>query len=113
MGKVFLAQRDDAEVLEFIKESGLPQFTSRSIVYEEEYLAELALVRNQGYALDNGEYLRGVRAVAVGLGNHRGLPLAIWVVGFSGSMGNEMMPQIIEATTETAKTLRAALRDNS
>ena len=113
VGKVFLAQRDDAEVLEFIKESGLPQFTSRSIVYEEEYLAELALVRNQGYALDNGEYLRGVRAVAVGLGNHRGLPLAIWVVGFSGSMGNEMMPQIIEATTETAKTLRAALRDNS
>jgi DNA-binding IclR family transcriptional regulator len=109
VGKIFLAQFDDEYARRMIKQHGLPRFTSRAAVSEEEYLAELERVREQKYALDNEEYLPGVKAVAVGLGNHRGLPLAIWVVGFAGSMGEETMPRIIKETMETTVTLRKAL----
>ena len=109
VGKVFLAQLEDEQVHRYIKKHGLPSFTSQSIVKEEDYLLELDRVREIGYALDNEEYLPGVKAVAVGLGNHRGLPLAIWVVGFAGSMKNEVMPRIINETLHTARKLESVL----
>ena len=109
VGKVFLARLDDEKVTRLIREDGLPAFTPKSIVKKEEYLAELACVRKQGYALDNEEYLPGVKAVAVSLGNQRGLPLAIWVVGFAGSMGDDALPEITRRTLETAAKLKSVL----
>ena len=73
------------------------------------YLNELSRVRAQGYALDNEEYLPGVRAVAVGLGNHRGLPLAVWVVGFAESMNDHVIPQIVKETLKATKKLQQVL----
>ncbi len=112
VGKVFLAHLDDVQILEYIRDQGLPAFTPRSITSEKAYLAELARVRKNGYALDNEEYLPGVKAVAVRLGNHRGLPLAIWVVGFAGDMGKEVMSGIVQSVLQTAQKLRSVL-DNS
>lgn len=112
VGKVFLAHLDDAQTLKFIRDKGLPSFTPRSITSEKAYLAELAQVRKNGYAQDNEEYLPGVKAVAVSLGNHRGLPLAIWVVGFAGDMGKDVMPAIVQSVLKTAQQLRSVL-DNS
>jgi DNA-binding IclR family transcriptional regulator len=109
VGKVFLAQHDNAQVMKLIKERGLPQFTDRSILSEEDYLTELVQVHKQGYALDDEEYLPGVRAVAVGLGNRRGLPLAIWVVGFADSMNDEMLPQVINRTLTAGRKLQKVL----
>jgi len=112
VGKVFLAHLDDAQTLKHIREKGLPSFTPRSITSEKAYLAELAQVRKNGYALDNEEYLPGVKAVAVSLGNQRGLPLAIWVVGFAGDMGKSVMSGIVQSVLQTAQQLRSIL-DNS
>lgn len=109
VGKVFLARFDDEYASKIIRRQGLPRFTARSVVSEKEYLAELARVREQKYALDDEEYLPGVKAIAMSLGNYRGLPLAIWVVGFAGSMGPEALPRIIKETMETTIKLRTAL----
>ena len=109
VGKVFLAQHNDAHVAQLLKKKELPKFTSRSIVSKIAYLNELSRVRKQGYALDNEEYLPGVRAVAVGLGNHRGLPLAIWVVGFAESMSDKAIPRIVSETLIAAKKLQQVL----
>ncbi|MDP2646492.1 MAG: IclR family transcriptional regulator [Desulfobacterales bacterium] len=109
VGKVFLAQLGDSQAAEVIREHGLTQFTARSIVNEKEYFAELARVRRQGYALDDEEYLPGVRAVACSLGNHRGLPLAIWIVGFAASMADEVLPRIIGETLKAAQALQSLL----
>ena len=87
VGKVFLAGMEDERALALIREKGLPRFTENSIVSENELMAELVRVRNRGYALDDEEYIPGVRAVAVSIGNRQGLPLALWVVSFAGSMG--------------------------
>ena len=109
VGKVFLAQQDDTHVAQLLEKKELPRFTSRSILSKSAYLKELSQVREQGYALDNEEYLPGVRAVAVGLENHRGLPLAIWVVGFAESMSVKSMPRVVEETLNAAKQLQQVL----
>jgi DNA-binding IclR family transcriptional regulator len=105
VGKVFLAQQPEDQVIKIISEHGLARFTKRSIVRKADYLAELDTVRRQGYALDNEEYLPGVKAVAVALGNQRGLPLAIWVVGFADSMGEDAAAEIAEETRRAAAQL--------
>jgi DNA-binding IclR family transcriptional regulator len=109
VGKVFLAQQRDDQALKIIREHGLPQFTQRSIVNTQDYLAELAQVRRQGYAVDEEEYLPGVKAVAVAVGNQRGLPLAIWVVGFADSMGKNAVQEIVAETGRAAARLRESL----
>jgi len=112
VGKVFLAQFDAAQAMELIKEHGLPAFTPRSIVSEKDYLAELLKVRSQGYALDNEEYLPGVKAVAASLVNLHGLPLAIWVVGFAGAMAETKIPTIIEHILAAVEVLKSVLDEN-
>jgi DNA-binding IclR family transcriptional regulator len=109
VGKVLLSQYSDRQATQIIRELGLVQYTPQSIVNEAEYLRELGKVRQQGYALDNEEYMQGIKAVAVSLGNYRGLPLAIWTVGFAGSMGDDVMQKIIQETLNTAKNLQSVL----
>ncbi|MDJ0828535.1 MAG: IclR family transcriptional regulator [Desulfobacterales bacterium] len=112
LGKVFLSQMDDAEVLQIIKENGLPQFTNASIIDEQTYLKEIAYVRQTGYALDKGEYLSGVNAIAVGLGHHCELPVVLWVVGFAESLNSEKIDEVKELILATATKLRKVLHTN-
>ena len=72
-------------------------------------MAEVAEARKKRVAVDIGEYLSGVNAVAVGLGRRRGVPLAMWAVGFAESMGKKRMPEIIESAMQTAADLRPVL----
>jgi DNA-binding IclR family transcriptional regulator len=100
---------DDIEVERIIKKHGLPKFTNSSIVDEKTYKEEIVNTRRLGYALDKGEYLSGVNAIAVGLGHHRGLPLALWVVGFAESFQAERIDMVLESTLVTADALRKVL----
>jgi len=106
VGKAYLASLSDSQAQMIIHEKGLRRYTASSIVDENLYLEELARVRQLGYALDNEEYLAGVKAMAVYLGFHRGLPLLLWVVGFTESMSDERMPQIIRETLDAAGELK-------
>jgi len=112
VGKIFLSRLNDADALQIIREHGLKQFTPRSIVDEKAYIAELACVREQKYALDREEYLPGVNAVAVNLDYRRSLPLAIWVVGFAGSIGNGSITSIVSEMTDTVDKFLAFLEAN-
>jgi hypothetical protein len=75
----------------------------------EDYLAELHRVRSRGYAIDDEEYLSGIRAVAAALHNRRGLPMAIWVVGIASNMEQTRLMQVADITVAAAKTLRSQL----
>ncbi len=110
-GKVFLSNSDNEQALKILNKYGLTRFTPKSIIDKHEYLQELDRVRKQGYAIDKEEYLPGVNAVAVSLGSHFGLPLAIWVVGFAGSMDHDRMTSIIHATLDTATKLKEAINN--
>lgn len=112
LGKVYLSQLDDGEVSQIVKQHGLPQFTNASIVDETVFMQEIAAVRQSGYALDKGEYLSGVNAIAVGLGDHYGLQLALWVVGFAESLHPEKIDEVKEPLLTTAVKLRKTLNTN-
>ncbi|MBW1696116.1 MAG: IclR family transcriptional regulator [Deltaproteobacteria bacterium] len=109
VGKVFLAGLKPELAEEIIRQRGLRSFTSRSIVSEKQYLEELVKVREKGYALDDEEYMPGVRAVAVNLGNQRGLVLAIWVVGFSATMTDRNLPTVIKHTLWAAEKFKTVI----
>lgn len=109
VGKIYLSQQPDDQAEKIIREHGLPKSARRPLLKKEEYLAELEIVRKQGYAVDNEEYLPGVKAVAVALENQRGLPLAIWVVGFADSMTNGAVEKIAAEAQRAAARLRDAL----
>jgi DNA-binding IclR family transcriptional regulator len=112
VGKIFLAGLDEHAARVFLRNAGLPRFTAKSPVDAEAYLREIAGVRDCGYAVDKEEYLPGVRAVAAGLGNRRGLPLAVWVVGFAGALPDETLLQMAQATCKAALQLRQLI-DNA
>jgi IclR family transcriptional regulator, KDG regulon repressor len=110
LGKVYLSQMDDAEVSRIVEKHGLPQFTKASITDKHILMEEIAGVRHSGYALDKGEYLSGVNAVATGLGSHYGLQLALWVVGFAESLHPEKIDKVQKPILATAVKLRKSLR---
>jgi IclR family acetate operon transcriptional repressor len=55
LGKCFLAGLPDKEVSRLIRLKGLPRLTANTIVTKAGLVAELARVRNQGYAMDDQE----------------------------------------------------------
>ncbi len=107
LGKLFLSEKDDGEVEEIIKEQGLPAYTPASITDETAYLKEVANVRETGVAVDRGEYMSGVNALAVSA--HYSQPLALWVVGFSGSLDDEKITGITKTVQAAADRLREDL----
>jgi DNA-binding IclR family transcriptional regulator len=73
-GKVFLAA-DNARLGEVLNRE-LLAFTSRTTVARADLLVELATVRAQRYAVEDGEHRDAVRAVASGVSNHAGITVA-------------------------------------
>jgi IclR family pca regulon transcriptional regulator len=69
-GKIFLSA--DAGLLEDVLHQELVPFTERTLVTRADLLVELATIRAQGYATEDGEHRAGERAVASGILNHAG-----------------------------------------
>ncbi len=67
VGKALLAQMPDNEVRQVLASAGMPALTEHTIVEVDVFLVELGRVREQGYAVDDGEQEAGVRCVAVAL----------------------------------------------
>jgi DNA-binding IclR family transcriptional regulator len=109
IGKIYLARLKPLQAVRFLEENGLPRYTANTIDSLPAFLEELEKTRRLNYAVDNEEYLDGVRAVATHIGNRKGLPLALWVVGFAASMNEDRMPEIIEETMNAAASLKAIL----
>lgn len=65
VGKALMSQLSDDEVLQLLRRTGMPATTPRTITDPATMLAELAEVREQGWAVDDGEQEVGVRCVAV------------------------------------------------
>ncbi|GAA5155196.1 allantoin degradation transcriptional regulator AllR [Microbacterium pseudoresistens] len=65
VGKAILAQLDDDQVREIIARTGLPRDTERSIDTLDALLADLAVTRERGYAIDDNEQELGVRCYAM------------------------------------------------
>ena len=86
LGKAIAASLSEDQVRSILRSEGMPQLTDRTITDEGAYLSALAQVREQGYALDDGENESDGRCVAVPLGSisfRAGLSLSAPAMRFS------------------------------
>lgn len=65
VGKAILSQLTDDEVRDIVGRTGLPRASEHTIVDLDELLADLALSRERGYAIDDGEQDIDVRCFAM------------------------------------------------
>ena len=76
----------------------------------EEYYAEVQQVRDRGYSVDNGNYVKGVTTVSAPVvdANNRAI-MAISAVGFSAQFNKIAIRQLGEELHERTKTISRAL----
>jgi DNA-binding IclR family transcriptional regulator len=70
MGKVLLAHQDDDYIHRFLETVPMVRYTSRSITTKEGIWEQIDKIRQQGYALNDGEHYEEVGAVGVPVFNH-------------------------------------------
>ncbi|MBX5490141.1 MAG: IclR family transcriptional regulator [Chloroflexi bacterium] len=101
--KVLLAAEEPTRLAALLGEGALPRFTEHSIVDLASYRTALEAVRRQGYALDDEEFLDGVRAVSAPVRGADGrVVAALTVVGFSTRLTSERLPRTIAAVVGAA-----------
>jgi DNA-binding IclR family transcriptional regulator len=76
VGKAMMAWMPETEVESIVHRHGLQKFTPKTITTLAELRAELAKVREYGYAIDDEEHEDGVRCVASVVRDHSGRPAA-------------------------------------
>ncbi len=113
-GKVFFAWKSEEEINRLVEKNELKQFTSTSITDSTAYKAELANVRQQGYAIDDQEeYLLGVKAISVPLKNYKEVVAAMTIVGFTSRSVGEPSDETITAVTQAAAEISKQLGNSS
>ena len=108
-GKVFLGLLDEKRAREIIQKVGLVKFTSRSVTDPKKFLREAGEAKKGGYAIDDEEYLIGVRAIAAPIQAPSLPPSAIWVVGFASSLNDQKMEKVILEIRNTAQEINHLL----
>jgi IclR family acetate operon transcriptional repressor len=111
VGKALLAQLPRETARELVERAGMPRRTPRTITDVEVLMTELDRIREQGYAVDDGEQEAGVRCVAVPVLGGPG-QTALSVSGPEGRVSVEVVPQFAELLRTTAATLAAQLRED-
>jgi hypothetical protein len=107
VGKAVIAFLPD-DVLDKLIDGLAPKpFTPRTLVTRAALKADLARVRDQGFAVDDEEIEQGLRCVGAPIRNHTGLVVAaISVAGPAFRLTNQCLPA-------TARAVMAAARDLS
>ena len=112
IGKVFLSVMEEEQTLDYIRTRSLSRYTKKTITDKEQYIDEIRTVKQTGYAIDDEEYIPGVRAVASPIKSNGHLMAAIWVVGFTPSMDANKMKAVAAQITATAEGIRRKIESN-
>jgi DNA-binding IclR family transcriptional regulator len=111
-GKVLLSQLPEMELNGLLSETELVKFTPASCVNRKKYKDMIMRARRERFALDDEEYIEGVRAVAVPLRlNRENLEAAIWVVGLKSQIKDEAVPMLKTLLQEIADKIEIRLRN--
>src|SRR5215813_628260 len=110
VGKAVLATYADDDVSAIIRHHGMPHLTEKSIARASDLFRELAIIRTQGYAVDDEEARMGLRCVAAVVFNDCSEPqAAISVSGMTSRVTQERLPELGRAVREVAAELTAGI----
>jgi IclR family KDG regulon transcriptional repressor len=105
-GKVLLSQFSDDELERYLSMTKLEKFTSASCTDPKEYRAMVKRVGKEGFAIDDEEYVEGIRAVAVPLHHcDEKLIAAIWAAGLKSQIRDDDFPSFKSIFQHTAKKI--------
>ena len=104
VGKALLAAIAPAHAARLIDAGPLEARTAATLTDPAAVRAEIALIRERGYALDEGEMEVGVRCFAVGMPGSA--PMALSVSGPDARMTDERIAPVVSALHDAAGRLR-------
>ena len=111
IGKALLAHNSESEIKRHIGNLGLAPLTGRTITNPDELIKELEKVRLQGFALDDGEIMEGLRCVGAPIYDTDGLVrYAISVSGQVKDIYGKRLERLIVETQRAAREITYALR---
>lgn len=109
-GKIFLAAMPDAQIAKLLRDKPPRVFTTRSITSIPAYRKAIQRVRALGHALDDEEYLAGVRAAAAPVVDANGCVVAaVCVVGFSTRLPHVKLLRVAKQTRDAAEKISREL----
>ena len=109
-GKLYLSAQSDADVCSLLRARGMQAFTPHTLTTQEAVLEQLRLIRRNGYAIENGEYKIGLRAVCAPVFDRDGAPrYAVGVVGLFRHINSREFDEAIAATLAGAEQISSAL----
>src|SRR5690606_13696971 len=108
VGKAILAGLPSDEVRALLGRTGMPAYTEHTHTDVERFLAHLADIAEQGYALDESEQELGVRCIAVPVPGTP-TPTAVSVSGSEGRLTKDAVGRIAPLVIRTAEQLSKQL----
>ncbi len=109
-GKVLLAYQSESVIASIIAESGLPRYTETTVTDRRQFQQELELIRQQGYAMDNGEQEEGVRCLAVPVHGAKGrVVAALSISGPSSRLDSRDIPKLLPHLKRISAAISASL----
>jgi IclR family acetate operon transcriptional repressor len=94
----------EREALAILQRTGLPRYTSSTLVTEGALLADLRESRRRGFAIDDGEQEVGVRCIAVAVPAMHP-PVAVSISGPAARVTDAKSGQLVEALQQAARDI--------
>ncbi len=89
-GKSILANLPEEESNAILKKITLTKYTKNTIVSKKEFREQLKEIKQNGYAIDNGEDIQGIHCVGAPIYNEYGYPVAaLWITAPHGRLPHE------------------------
>lgn len=109
-GKLFLANVSQAECRRILKNADRKAYTPHTLTELEQLAPELQRIREQGYAIENGEYKIGLRSVSAPIRDAAGeVRYAFGTVGMFRQVHTDDFLQAIRVVTEAAAKISYAI----
>lgn len=114
IGKALLSTYSAADVAAIVATYGMHKLTPNSLTRASDLRENLAMIRNQGYSVDDEEFQQGLRCIAAPVYNQQGEAFcAISVSGLAQRLSAERIPAVGKLIAETARALTSALGGQS
>lgn len=109
-GKLLLASFSDSAVRRLLPAGKMQVFTPHTLVELPALLEDLTRIREQGYAIENGEYKIGLRSISAPVYTVEGkVRYAVGVIGMFRSPHSEEFRAAVEQVCVTASMISTAL----
>lgn len=109
VGKAILAWQPQ-EVVDGVIERGLERFTDTTLATPEALIANLQLIRQRGYSIDEGEHQPGVRCIGAPIRNHHGRVFAaISITNSAWKLAADSVPELSKVVIYHADQISRSL----